>query len=93
MRPTTSSKRPLEPNGDDDVVCGLQVCDGLHVRNAHVDDADEKVTDEMTGAPLLHDYVAETGVEEMAGYDEFEAYEEVMNETCLPRTGRTPISC
>ena len=58
MRPTTSSKRPLEPNGDDDVVCGLQVCNGVNVRNAYVDDADEEVTDEMTGAPLLHADVA-----------------------------------
>ena len=81
MRPTTSSKRTLEPNGDDDVVCGLQVCDGLNVGNAYVDDADEAVTDKMTEAPLLHDDVAETGVEEMAWHDKFEAFAEVTDET------------
>ena len=28
MQPTTSGKRPMEPRGDNDMVCGLEVCDG-----------------------------------------------------------------
>ena len=41
MGPTTSNKRPLEPDGDEDVVCDLKVCDELNESNAYVDDADE----------------------------------------------------
>ena len=27
-QPTASGKRPMEPRGDNDMVCGLEVCDG-----------------------------------------------------------------
>ena len=29
MRSTSAGEQPLEPGGDDDMVCGLDVCDEL----------------------------------------------------------------
>ena len=37
MRPTAGCKRPLEPSGDEDMVCGLEVCDELNEGNANGD--------------------------------------------------------
>ena len=37
--------------------------------------------------------MAKARAEEMAWYEKFEAYEEVTDETCVPRSGRKPISC
>ena len=61
--------------------------------NAYVDDCDGDFEDEMTAAILLRDEVAKVRAEEMAWYDRCEACEEVIDETCLSRTGRKPISC
>ena len=93
VRPTTSNKRPLEPDSDDDEVCDLEVCDELNENNQNVDDADDGFSDEMTGAPLLRDDVAKAGAEEMTWCDTFEAHEDVAVESCFSRTGRKPISC
>ena len=46
----------------------------------------------MTGATLLRDDVAKARADEMAWYDKFEAFQKVMDESCLSRTGRKPIS-
>ena len=54
---------------------------------------ENECTDEVTGATLVRDDVAKAGAEEMAWYEKFKAYEEVTDEACVSRTGRTPISC
>ena len=84
MRWTISGKRPLEPGGDDDMVCGLG--------DAYVNDREGDYTDEMTGATLLRDDVAKAREEEMAWYDKFEACQEVTEKTCMSIAGRKPIS-
>ena len=84
VRPTASCKRPLEPGGDDDMV---------RRGNAYVDDCDGDFEDEMTAATRSRDDGAKARAEEMAWYDRCEACEEVIDETCLSRTGRKPISC
>ena len=92
--PTNSGKRTLEPDGDDDMVCWLEVCDKLNESNAFVDDGDEAFTEDMTGATLVRDDVARARVEDGAWYDKFEAYEGVTDESCSSRTGgRRQISC
>ena len=92
MRSTSSGKRSLEPGGcDDDMVCGLEVCDELDECNAYRNDCEGDYTDKMTGATLLREDVAKARAEKR--YDKFEAHEEVTDETCLSRTGRKPISC
>ena len=94
MRSTSSGNRSLEPGGcDDNMVCGLEVCDELDECNAYRNDCEGDYTDKMTGATLLREDVAKARAEEMAWYDKFEAHEEVTDETCLSRTGRKPISC
>ena len=49
MRSVSAGKRPLEPGGDDDMVCGLDVCDELneYSSDAHVNDCEEDSTDEV----------------------------------------------
>ena len=51
-------KRPLEPGGDDDMVCGLDVCDELDECNVYVNDCAENNADEVNGVTLLRDDVA-----------------------------------
>ena len=69
MRSIRAGKRPLEPGGDDDMVCGLDVCDELkeHSSDAHVNCCKGDYTDEVTGVTLLRDDVANARAEEMAG--------------------------
>ena len=88
-----TNKRLLEPGGDDDMVCGLEVCDELDECNINVNDCDGDYTDEMTAATLKRENVAKARREEMEWYDMFGAYGEVTDETCVSRTGRKPISC
>ena len=83
MRPTNSGKGPLEPDGDDEMVCCLEVCDELHDGTSYVANGDEDFTDEMTGATLLRDDVAKARAEDIAWHDKFEAYVEVTDITCL----------
>ena len=55
MGSISTGKRPLEPGGDDDIVCGLDVCDELHEYSAdtYVNDCKGDYTDEVTGVTLL----------------------------------------
>ena len=94
MRLISAGKRPLEPGGDD-MVCGLDVCDGLneYSSDAHVNDCEGDYADEVTGVTLLRDDVAKARAEEMAWCEKFKACERVTDETCVSRTGRKPISC
>ena len=79
LRAIHPGKRPLEPGGDDDMVCGLDVCDELneYPSDVYVNDCEGDYTDEVTGVTLLRDDVAEARAEEMALYRKFKAYEEV----------------
>ena len=91
----SAGKRPLEPGGDDDMVCGLDVSDELneHFSDAYVDDCEGDYTDEVTGVTLSRDDVAKSRTEEMAWYEKFKAYEEVTDESCVSRAGLKPIFC
>ena len=82
---STSAGRPLEPAGDADMVCGLDVCDELneYCSDAYVDDGEGDCTDEVTGVTLLRDDVAKARAEEMAWYEHFKAFEELTDETCV----------
>ena len=47
-----AGKRPLEPDGDTDMVCGLDVCDALdetHFAEMYVNDCEGDYVDEVTG--------------------------------------------
>ena len=76
--------------GDEDMVCGSDVCDELNnipqMFSCMI--VMEINTDEVAGATLLRDDAGE----EMAWYEKFKAFEEVSDETCVSRTGRKPIS-
>ena len=50
LRSKSAGKRPLEPDGDDDMVCGLDVCDELNENSsdAYVNDCEGGYTDEVT---------------------------------------------
>ena len=93
MRVIHAGKRPLEPGGDADMVCGLDVCDELNEcpSDVYVNDCEGDYTDEVTGVTLLRDDVGKARTEEMKWYEKFKAYEEVTDE--VSRTGRKPISC
>ena len=95
MRSISAGKRPLEPGGDDDMVCGWDVCDELneYSSDAFVNDCKVDLTDEVTGVTLLRDDVAIARTDEMASYEKFKAFEEATDETCVSRTGHKPISC
>ena len=55
MRVTHAGKRPLDPGGDKDMVCGLDVCDELDeldedsFSDTYVNDREGDYTDEVTG--------------------------------------------
>ena len=88
-----AGKRLLEPGGDVDMVCGLDVCDELHEcsSDTFVNGCEGDDTDEVTGVTLLRDDVAKACMEEMAWFKKFKACEEVT--ACVSRTRRKPISC
>ena len=94
-----AGKRPLDPGGDKDMVCGLDVCDELDeldensFSDTNVNDREGDYTDEVTGVTLLRDGVAKARMEEMRWYEKFQAFDEVPDETRVLRTGRQPISC
>ena len=87
--------RSIGAGGDDDMVCGLDVCGEFieYPSDVHVNDCEREYNDEVTGVTFLRDDVAKTRSEEMAWYEKFKAYEEVTDETCVSRTGRKPIFC
>ena len=60
MRVMHADKRPLDPGGDKDMVCGLDVCDELDQldENSFVNDREGDYTDEVTGVTVLRDDVA-----------------------------------
>ena len=63
-----AGKRPLDPGGDKDMVCGLDVCDELDensVSDTYVNDREGDYTDEETGVTLLRDDVAKARMGEM----------------------------
>ena len=96
MRVTHAGKRPLEPDGDEDMVCGLDVCDELdasHFVEMYVNDCEEDYAGEVTEVTLRRDDVAKSRMEEMKWYERFNAFEEVTDETGVSMTGRKPISC
>ena len=94
-----AGKRPLDPGGDKDMVCGLDVCDEIDelddnsCSGTYVNDREGDFTDEVTGVTLLRDDVAKARMEEMKWYEKYPAFDEVTGETCVLRTGRKPISC
>ena len=94
-----AGKRPLDPGGDKDMVCGLDVCDEIDelddnsFSDTYVNDREGDFTDEVTGVTLLRDDVAKARMEEMKWYEKYQAFDEVTDETCVLRTGRKPISC
>ena len=47
--------RPLDADGDDDMVCGLDVCDEPDECNVYVNDCEGDYTDELSGVTLLRD--------------------------------------
>ena len=99
MRVIHAGKRPLDPGGDKDMVCGLDVCDELDeldensFSNTHVNDREGDYIDEVTRVTLLRDDLAKTRMEQMKWCEKFQAFEEVTDETCVLRTGRKPICC
>ena len=99
MRVKHAGKRPLDPGGDKDMVCGLGVCDELDkldensLSYTYVNGREVDYIDEVTGVTLLRDDVVRARMEEMKWYEKFQAYEEVTVETCVLRTGRKRISC
>ena len=77
MRVIHAGKRPVDPGGDKDMVCGLDVCDELDefdeldensFSDTYVNDREGDYTDEVTGVTLLRDDVARgtDGRDEMA---------------------------
>ena len=64
MRVIHACKRPLDPGDDEDMVCGLDVCDELDeldensFSDTYVNDREGDYTDEVTGVTLLRDDVA-----------------------------------
>ena len=96
MRVIHAGKRPLEPDDDADMVCGLDVCDELdetHFTDTYINDYDGDYIDEATGATLRRVDVAKARMEAMKWYEKFNAFEEVTDETCASRTGHKPSSC
>ena len=89
MRSISAGKRPLEPGSDDDMVCGLDVCDELneHLSDAYVNGCGSDYTDEVTGVTLLRDDVAKARAEEMACFEKFKACEEVTKHVCQQLDG------
>ena len=59
MRSIHIGKQPLEPGGDDDMVCGLDVCDELNENpsDVFVNDCEGDYIDEVTAGTLLRDDV------------------------------------
>ena len=93
LRSKGSGKRPLEPVGDNDMACGLEVCDELNEGNAHVDStvARERVQRRNVRSDTLarrHGQSTSTG----DGVVQQILNEEVTDETCSSGTGRQPIS-
>ena len=69
-----AGKRRLEPGGDDDMVCGLDVCDDeFNECDAHVSDYEGDYTHEVTGVTLLRDDVSKESMEEMAWYEKVQS--------------------
>ena len=74
MRSISAGNRPLEAGSDDDMVCGLDVCDELDeldknsFSDTYVNDRGGDYTDEVTGVTLLRDDVAKStnGTDEVA---------------------------
>ena len=98
MRVIHAGKRPLDPGGDKDMVCGLDVCaeldelDENSFSDTHVNDREGDYIDEVTRVTLLRDDVAKARMEQVKWYEKFQAFE-VTDETRVLRTGRKPISC
>ena len=99
MRVIHAGKRPLDPGGDRDMVCGLDVCDELdeldenRFPDTYANDREGDYVDEVTRVTFLRDFVAKARMEEMKWYEKFQVFEEVTDETCVLRTGHKPISC
>ena len=86
MRVRHAGKRPLEPDGDEDMVCGLDVCDELdetHFAEMYVNNCEGDYADEVTGVTVRRDDVAKAHMEEMKWYEKFNALEDVTDETCV----------
>ena len=65
-----AGERPLDPGGDKDMVCGLDVCDELDENSfsdTYVNDREGDYTDEVTRVTLLRDDVAKARMEETTG--------------------------
>ena len=83
MRVLHVGKRPLDPGGDKDMVCGLDVCDELDAldensfSDTYVNDREGDYIDEKTGVTLLRDDVTKAQMEELKWYEKFLAFDEV----------------
>ena len=58
MRSISAGKRQSDHGGDDDMVCGLDMCDGLNEYDSCVNDCEGDYTDEVTGVTIVPDDVA-----------------------------------
>ena len=96
MRVIHAGKQPLEPDGDTDMVCKLDVCDELdetHFVEMSENDFESNYADEVTKVTLQRDDVAKASMEEMKLCENFNAFEKVTNNNCVSKTGRKAISC
>ena len=75
MRVIHAGIRPLDPGGDKDMVCGLDVCDELDeldensFSDTYATDREGDYTDEVTGVTLLRDDMAKARMEDMIWYE------------------------
>ena len=83
IRSIQTVKRSLEPDGDDDTICRLDVCDELHEYSSDtcVNDCKGDYTDEVTGVTLLRDDVTRARTEEMTWHEKFKVHGELTDET------------
>ena len=72
VRVIHAGKRPLDPGGDEDMVCGLDVFDELDENSfsdTYATDREGDYTDEVTGVTLLGDDMAKARMEETKWYE------------------------
>ena len=99
MRMVHAGERPLDPGGDKDMVCGLDVCDELDeldensFSDTYVNDREGDYIDEVDTGDTLERRCGQSTNGRDKWYEKFQAFDEVPDETCVLRTGRKPISC
>ena len=84
-----AGERPLDPGGDKDMVCGLDVCDELDENSfsdTYVNDREGDYTDEVTWVTLLRERCGQSTNGRDKWHEKFQAFDEVPDETCVLRT-------